>query len=328
MDTVRFGVIGAGQIVRRQHAPAFAEASNASITGIASRNPTKATEAAEAVGVERAYGSYDELLADPAIDAVLIALPMKAHAEWIVKAARAGKHVLCEKPMVLTVAEADAVIEAAQATGVLVMEGFTHLFPAQIAYVRDLLASGRLGAIRAIRAEVLYPTLDWENDTRAMPEHGACVLIEAGCYCTLAIQHFMGDAPLAVHGFAASRPGCDFETSFVGIMSFPGERLGYMCTTMESPFRACCEIITTAGRIEMPELFTGTRLVVHATGEKPEEVTFEPVNRFTLQAEHFADCVLHGRAPIVSLEQSRQNIQTLLALREAGRASAAPLAKG
>jgi predicted dehydrogenase len=313
---VRYGLLGASQIARGQHIPAIRQASNAELVGIASRDPAKAAAWAMELNIPRAYASYDAMLADPEIDAVLITLPMSLHCQWIVAAARAGKHVLCEKPMVLSAAEMDAVIEAAAASGVIVLEGFTHVYPGHLAYVADLLASGRIGEVRAVRAEVLYPTRDWAKDTRALKEYGACVLIEAGCYCVQTILHLMQADPTDVCGFGVSRDGCDFETTFAGVMKFPGERVGYMCTTMESSFRAVCDIIGTRGRIDLPDLFDGTRVIIDETDGPREEVTFPQTNRFAQQIEHLGACVLEGCRPMVSLDESRRIIQTLAALRD------------
>jgi predicted dehydrogenase len=318
MKKVRLGLLGASQIARSQHIRAIREASRAELVGIASRNAAKASAWASELSIPRAYASYEEMLSDSGIDAVLITLPMSLHVEWIVRASRAGKHVLCEKPMVLSVAEMDEVAAAAAASGVVVLEGFTHVHPGHLPLVETLVASGRIGELRAVRAEVLYPTADWAKDSRAQKEYGACVLIEAGCYCVQTILRLMKSEPLAVCGLAASAAGRDFETTFTGAMKFSGERLGYLCTTMESSFRAVCDVIGTRGRIELPDLFGGTRVRIEETGGKPEELTFPEVNRFARQIEHFAACILDGFTPVVTLEESRRVIKALVALREAG----------
>jgi D-xylose 1-dehydrogenase (NADP+, D-xylono-1,5-lactone-forming) len=317
---LRVGLIGASQIVRNQHLAALRQAANVDLLGIASRRAEKADAWAKEFDIPRAYSSYDALLADPEIDAVLITLPMSLHAEWIVRAAQAGKHVLCEKPLVLNVAEADAVIAAARRNGVVVLEAFTHVYPPHLGAAEKLMADGVIGDVRAVRAEVLYPTADWVHDSRARKEYGACVLIEAGCYCVQTIRRLLRSEPVAFAGCASAREGCDFETTFAGVMKFPGGRIGYLCTTMESAFRAVCDIIGTRGRIELPDLFDGTRLRVETIGAPARELAFPSGNRFARQAEHFAACVLEGREPIITLEDSRNNIRAMTALREAARA--------
>jgi len=318
-DKVRYGFLGASQIIRNSHAKAFAEAANAEVLGVASRRPDKARQYADDLGLPRVY-TYEDMLADPDVDAVLCTLPMSLHCEWTVRAAEAGKHVLCEKPLVLTVEEAERIKAAADANGVLVLEAFTHVYPPQMAYVRGLLDEGRIGEIRVIRSEVLYPTRDWDNDTRANPALGGRVLIEAGCYCMHTIRHFMGAEPVEYKGFAVHRNDGQLQTTFAGVMRFAGNRLGYLCTTMESPFRACAEIIGAEGRIEMPDLFNGSRIVVLRQGEKPAEITFDVDNRFRMQVEHFSDCILRGDQPIVSLDDSIANIRALTALNDSAYA--------
>lgn len=315
-DAVKYGFLGASQILKNQHGRAFAEAQNAEVVGIASRRPSKAAEYAQDLGIPHVYESYDAMLADPAVEAVLITLPMNLHCEWVVKAVEAGKHVLCEKPLVLTVDEGERVLKAAKANDRLVLEAFTHVYPRQYGYVKELLAQGRVGDVRAVHAEVLYTTQDWDNDTRANPKLGGRVLIEAGCYCVKTIRDLMGEEPTEVKGLAAHRHGGDLQTTFVGVMKFSNQRLGYLCTTMESSFRACAEIIGTAGRIEMPDLFNGSRIRIFVPGQETEEITFDTGNRFQHQVEHFSDCIRHGRQPIVSLEDSVENIRVLQALND------------
>ncbi len=236
VDKARYGFPGASQILKNQHAKAFEEAQGAEVLGVASRSSEKARQYAEDLSLPRVY-TYEEMLDDPRVEAVLITLPMNLHCQWAVRAAEAGKHVLCEKPMVLTVEEGLRIKVAADANGVVVLEAFTHVYPRQMQVVRELLDEGRIGKIRAIGAEVLYPTKDWDNDTRADPALGGRVLIEAGCYCMHTIRHFMGSEPVEYKGLAVHRNDGDLQTTFTGIMKFPHNRLGYLCMTMETAFR-------------------------------------------------------------------------------------------
>ncbi len=242
--------------------------------GIASRRAEKAAEWAKEFEIPNTYASYEEMLADPRIDAVINTLPMTLHCDWVVKACETGKHTLCEKPMALSVEEAERIIAAAKANDVIVMEGFTHRFQPQLAHARELVRQGAIGNIRIVRAEVIYATQDWENDSRANAALGGCVTVEAGCYCADTIRYFMQDEPFDVKGFAVQRNEDGLDTTFSGIMKFPGNRLGVMNTCMETSFRACCEVIGTEGRIEMHDLFFGSGIwLITGTGSqnrKPE----------------------------------------------------------
>ncbi|MDL5045297.1 Gfo/Idh/MocA family oxidoreductase [Oscillatoria amoena NRMC-F 0135] len=322
---IRYGLLGASQIARSQHIPAIRQVGSAVLQGIASRSYDKAAAWARELGIARSYHSYEAMLDDPDIDAVLITLPMSLHVEWIIRAIEVGKHVLCEKPMVLSVEEIDRVISGARARGVHVLEGFTHVYPGHLDEVQALIDAGEIGDVRAVRAEVIYPTFDWQKDTRANGAYGACVLIEAGCYCVHTILRFMQADPVGVCGFGASRAGCDFETTFAGVLRFDRERMGYLCTSMETAFRAVCDIIGTAGRIELPDLFGGTEIVIHSLDGKARHLRRPAVNRFAVQIEQFGRTIRDGAPPAVSLTESRRIIRALVQLRDAGRAAVATL---
>ena len=315
-DKVRYGFLGASQIIKNQHGRAFAEASNAQVLSIASRRPSKAREFAAALNIPHVHETYESMLADPDIEAVLITLPMTLHCEWAIRAVEAGKHVLCEKPLVLSVDEGERVLRAAKANNRLVLEAFTHVYPEQYQHVQNLIAQGAIGELRAVRAEVLYPTLDWDNDSRAQPQLGGRVLIEAGCYCIKTIRDLMSEEPTEVHGCAAHRNDGELQTTFVGIMKFSRQRLGYFCASMETAVRISADVIGTAGRVEMPDLFNASRIHIFRTGEQPQEIRFETSNRFRQQVEHFSHCIRHGTQPIVSLEDSLNNIRILQALND------------
>lgn len=313
---LRIGLLGASQIARNAHLPALLKASNAVPAGIASRRASKAAEWAKEYNIPRAYESYDALLADPEIDAVLNTLPFNLHAEWTIKAARAGKSTLCEKPLTETAADARAMVQAVRENGVVFMEAFSHHFSGSVQRLQDYLAEGLIGEIKVIRAEVLYQILDWSKDTRGNSDLGASVVVEAGCYAVNTIRALMGAEPDAVTGCAGIKenPGA-FDASFVGTMKFPGDRLACLTSTMESPFRACCEILGTEGRIYTPDLFHGTRYeITDKTGVREDR--FEGSDRFRLQLEHFADCVINGREPRITPEDSAANMVVLDRLRE------------
>jgi D-xylose 1-dehydrogenase (NADP+, D-xylono-1,5-lactone-forming) len=319
------GFLGASQILRNQHMGAVQAASNACAYGIASRRASKAAEWATEFGLPRAYSSYEEMLADPAIDVVVNTLPMTLHAEWVCKASAAGKHTLCEKPMALSVDEAEAILREAQRCKVLVMEGFTPWFSPHMAPLRRLIEAGEIGDIRIAKAEVIYTTENWQGDSRANVKLGGCVTVEAGCYCAHALRFFMGGEPQALQGFACRRPdkgpGEGLETSFVGIMQFSGGRLAMMSTSMETSFRASAEIIGTTGRIEIPDLFAGgvARVIDGSAGRGAREIDYGKNNRFQAQIEHFCDCVLHGHPLRIPLEDSLRTTRLLEALVRSSR---------
>jgi len=313
---IRYGLLGASNIARSAHIPGIAGAENSTLLGVASRRESKARSFAAEFNIPRAYGSYEEMLADPEIDAVLITLPIHAHCEWILKAAAAKKHVLCEKPMANSNEEMESIIDAAEKNEVRIMEAFSHRFPPHLPHLKALIDEGRIGELKLAKAEVIYPTEDWAKDSRADPKLGGCVTVECGCYCANFMLQIFADTPLDVSGYALRKEGNGVDSTFAGILRFPKNRLGMISASMETCFRASAEVIGDAGRIEIPNLFAGKSIrLVSATGV--EEIEFEFENRFVTQIRHFSDCLLNGESPRVSLAESLETTRLLMRLKEA-----------
>ena len=317
-DRVRYGVLSTSQIARRQHVPAARESANSEIAAISSRDKTRAGEWAQKLGIPKAYGSYDELIADPDIDAVINPLPNSLHAEWTIKSAEAGKHILCEKPLAVTVEGAQRMIDAAEANGVLLMEGFTTQFQPMMPFIRETIDSGEIGEVMIARAELTYTIQDWGGDNRVKRELGGGALLDAGCYCVNAVRFLMDREPESVQAFQRVRESHGVDSTFVGLLRFADDRMAYIATGMEQPFRACCEVIGTEGRIEVPYLFGG-QVVKVVVGREEREERFEQVNRFRVQMEHFAECILRGQAPMLPPEDGLNNTKVLVALQRAAR---------
>jgi predicted dehydrogenase len=313
---VRYGVLSTSRIARNQHVPSAGQTTNSEVVAISSRDKKRARKWAEKLGIPTAYGSYGELLADGDVEAVINPLPNSLHCEWTVKAAEAGKHVLCEKPFAVTAEEARRMISAAEANGVVLMEAFKIRFDPQQALVRKTLDEGAVGEVRIVRAELTYTMDDWADDCRAQRDLAGGALLDAGCYCVNQIRFVMQAEPLAVQAFQRLHPVNQVDSTFVGLMRFAGDRLAFMATGMEQPFRHCCEIIGTAGRIEIPRMFGGDVVKVFRGGEESEH-RVEPVNVHAVQLEHFSDCILSGTPPIIPPEDSLRNTAVLAALKQA-----------
>jgi predicted dehydrogenase len=321
MDVIRYGVLSTAQIARNAHIPAAQEATNSEIVALSSRSKVKADKWAAELGIPKAYGSYDQLLADPEVDAVINPLPNSMHCEWTVKAAEAGKHILCEKPLAVTVDEAQRMIDAAQANDVLLMEGFTQHFLPHLEYARQVLDAGEIGDLRLLRAELVYTLRDWENDSRAQADLAGGALWDAGCYCVNTIRSVVRSEPIEVQALQTMHPEAGVDATFTGLLLFPGGVTAFMCTSMEMPFRGSCEIVGTLGRIDVPSLFGGDKVVVTAGGEE-RVITFEPTNRFARQMAHFSGCILSGRPVKRPPVDGLRNTAALVALKrsaETGR---------
>ncbi|NOZ20320.1 MAG: Gfo/Idh/MocA family oxidoreductase [Planctomycetes bacterium] len=321
-DKVRYGVISTAKIGRTALIPGAQKTTNSEVVAISSRDKSKAEECAKELGIPKAYGSYDEVLHDPDVDAVIAPLPNALHCEWAVKAAEAGKHILCEKPLAVTVEEAQQMIDAAKANHVLLMEAFMYRFHPQHTFVKKKLASGAVGDIKIVRAEFSYFLGDWETNIRASGEMRGGGLMDVGCYAVNALRFLMGDEPVSVQAYHRFDETHGVDGTFVGILKFPGGRMGILCSGMEEFGRNRYEIIGTEGMIDVPRAFTGGSrgaTVTVVSGKDSQTETFEDINQYQAEIEHFSGCILNGKEPMLTPEDAKKNTAVIVALKHAAR---------
>ena len=302
VDVLRWGVLSTAKIGIGKVIPATAAAARCEVVAIASRDLGRAQAAASELGIARAYGSYEDLLADPDVDAVYNPLPNHLHAEWTIAAARAGKHVLCEKPLATTTGDAERMIEACEAEGVLLMEAFMYRLHPTWEAVRASVASGRIGELRVVQSWFSYFNDD-PGDIRNIVEAGGGALYDIGCYCVNLSRMLFGAEPERVQGSMMRDPimGIDILTS--AILDFDDGMATFTCSTRAEPDQRV-HIYGTEGRISVEIPFNippdrPTRVSVTAGGDPPvrpdtEVLTFDPANEYTIQAERFAAAVLDG----------------------------------
>jgi xylose dehydrogenase (NAD/NADP) len=314
-DTVRYGVLSTAQIAVNRHVPSARAASNSEIVAISSRDQTKAEQSAAELGIGKAYGSYQALLDDPDIDAVINPLPNGMHCEWTIKAAQAGKHILCEKPLAVTVAECRQMIDAAKANGVLLVEAFTHRLNPQLQCARRLVQQGEIGEVKLARAELTFSIRDWENDVRVKPELGGGALLDAGCYCISAVRFALNAEPVAAQAFQHVRNGVD--ATMTGLLRFAGDHVAYIATGMEEPFRCLLEVVGSQGVITVLNMFDEEADVHIAIGNDERVEKFSGPDRFQVQFERFSNCILQGKAPEFPPEDGLKNVAVLQALKQA-----------
>jgi len=316
--TLRIGILGTAQIARNMHIPAFAEVKAVRLSAIASRSAASAEAFAADFEIAHAFGSYKALIESPVVDAVLIALPNSLHAEWAIKAANAGKHVLCEKPMALSEAEANAIIEAGERNGVTILEGFTHLLTPAMEFAVNAIRSGEYGKPLSVRAELTYPLADWENDSRAKAELAGGALWDCGCYGVSAIRHLLGAEPSSLSATQVIRHPNNVDQTFSAFMSFPSiNASAYVLASMAAPFRAVAEIVCETASIIIPQFFAGNKVSIQKGPANIAEHAVGDLNRFAKQLAHFT-AVVHGEeSPVFSLQSSRSNATVLSKLKEA-----------
>jgi predicted dehydrogenase len=301
IEPVRWGVLGAANI-NRKVVPAMQSAASCEVLALASRSQDRADEAAAAFGIPRAHGSYEALLGDPDVEAVYIPLPNHLHAEWTLRAADAGKHVLCEKPLAMSSAEASTMVEGCEKAGVLLMEAFMYRLHPMWQRVRELVAEGRIGELRAVDAVFTYFNDDPQN-IRNVADFGGGALMDIGCYPINVARMMFGAEPDGVKAFVRRDPqfGTDVLTS--AVLDFGGRHASFVCSTqLESDQRV--ELVGTDGRLVVDIPFNippdrPTRILHVAGGEPPVEPGVEVVeiaaaDQYAVQGDLFSRAVRSG----------------------------------
>jgi predicted dehydrogenase len=289
------------------------------LLAVASRSQAAADAYAREKKIPRAYGSYEALLADPEIDVIYNPLPNHLHAEWTIKAVEAGKHVLCEKPLALSVAEVDAIMTAARKHGRVVAEAFMYRHHPQTLKVIELVKSGSLGTLKLIRGSFTF-ILTRKDDVRLKPEWGGGSIWDVGCYPISYARTVVGAEPLEVFGWQVTGPSGIDET-FVGQMRFDGGILAQFASSFVLPFQAVMEIVGSEGTLSIPHPFKpGIAEKIYLTrGERIETITIKGIELYSGEVEDMADAILLGKPPRIPLEDSRANVAAIAAFLESAR---------
>jgi predicted dehydrogenase len=322
-----WGVLGTGGIVRRW-LPGF-RAAGETLVALGSRDRERAASAAAELGAARG-GTYQDVLSDPAVEAVYVALPNALHAEWTIRAAEAGKHVLCEKPLAPSVADCEAMVAACARHGVHLVEAFMYRYHPRWHVVRRLLQEGRIGEVRLVRAAFGFrmgPERD--ADVRLSSELGGGALQDVGCYCVNATRWFLGE-PTAVRGLAVDRRGRGVDTHAAAVLEYPDGVLAELSCSLDSALGQSVEIVGQRGRIVLPMAFLPgngeARVeVVDAAGERREVVP--GVDQYRLEVEAFRALVRDGTPTLIPGSDGAATQRVIAAWRD-GRASGDLLAGG
>ncbi len=317
MEKIRWGELSTAKIGREKVIPAIQRSQFGTVAAIASRDLARAKNVADQLGIEKAYGSYDELLADPDIDAVYIPLPNHLHVPWSMRALAAGKHVLCEKPIGLSVAEAEQLLAAANAHPRLkTMEAFMYRFHPQWQTARQLVRDGRIGQLRTIHSQFSYFNDDPQN-IRNQPGMGGGALMDIGCY-PISLSRFLYDAePNRVLGHIERDPATRIDRLTSAVLEFASGTATFTCATQLAPYQRV-NIFGTAGRIEIEIPFNAPSdrpcriwLQSGPEAESLEEIRFDVCNQYTLQTDAFARAIL-DRLPVPTpLDDAVANMRVL-----------------
>lgn len=318
-NIVRCGVLSTADIALKRLVPAARESSNSEVVAISSRDESKARAVAEDLDIPTWYGSYDELIADPDLHAVINPLPNSMHCAWTIKAAEAGKHILCEKPLAVTTDEARRMIASAKANNVVLVEAFTHRWNPHLRTARRLIAEGAIGHVTSLHSALTFPVAERQGNIRFSKELSGGSMMDAGCYAVYACRFLLGDEPIRASAFAYDSGGYGVDTSFSGLLEFPSGAVAHVGSSMEQPRR--CELIAigSEGRVEVPDMFDDSGPVVIKIGDEERIEAVPAPNRFRVQMDEFSECVLTGKLPEFPAEDGLANTAALVALLTAAR---------
>lgn len=321
LPPVRWGVLGAANIALAKVIPAMMRSATSRVVAIASRDESRATAAAKALGIPRAYGSYEALLADPEIDAIYNPLPNHLHVPWSIRAAEAGKHVLCEKPIALSAAEAARLRDARDRTGVLIGEAFMVRTHPQWLEARRLVESGSIGPLRLVSGHFSYFRRD-ARDIRSKLEFGGGALMDIGCYPITLARWLFGAEPVEVIAQIERDPEFGVDRLTSALMRFPGGQAAFACSGQLVPFQRM-ELFGTRGRIEVEIPFNAPpdrpcRILVDdgsaLGGLAARAIELPVVDQYTLQADRFSDAIRGRGAVPVSVDDALANMAVIDAL--------------
>jgi len=299
----RWGVISTANIGVKAVIPAIQASRNGRLVAIGSRDLARAERVALRERGARAYGSYEAVIDDPDVDALYIPLPNAQHMEWTIRALRAGKHVLCEKPLGLTADETRQMFDASEAGGALLMEAFMYRFHPQIAWAREQVAAGRIGPVRLIRSAFVFDIRSNPDNIRLRASLGGGSLMDVGCYPLSLCRVFFDGAPLRAVALTTEPAGAEVELGVCAALDFGEGRRALIDSSFELPWRQFAEIIGEQGRITIPFPFTPGRVETAVrvdVGSEAWERRFPAIDQYQLQVEHFAECAQQGLAPALT----------------------------
>jgi D-xylose 1-dehydrogenase (NADP+, D-xylono-1,5-lactone-forming) len=335
--TLRWGVLGTARIADAL-VPAIQLSPNRTLAAIASRDISAAREWAKKRDVPSAFGSYEEMLASDAIDAVYIPLPNALHKEWSIKAMQQGKHVLCEKPLAGSAADVQEMIDVANSSGVKLMEAFMYRFHPATARLQQLISEGAIGTPKIIRATFGF-VLSRAEDIRWRADLAGGSLMDVGCYCVNIARLLAGEEPRSVTASAAwARSGVD--QSLVGTLDFPSGLLGMVDCSFATgtDMQQALTVSGTEGRIVMSQPFRRAQdqpvdIVIDRAdngdyASHTETVQVPAAAQYALMAEHFTDAVLNDKPLAYTPENSLGNMRVIDALTQSARTGKTVLIEG
>lgn len=316
---IRWGILSTARIGRRRVIPAIQQSRNGIVTAVASRSLEHARRFADALGIPKAYGSYEELLADPDVDALYNPLPNAMHAEWALKAAEAGKPMLCEKPLAANADEAQRMVDAYQQRGLLFAEAFMYRFHPQTQRVKAMVDAGVIGSLHTVQASFNFSISD-EANIRLNKDLAGGSLMDVGCYAVNVIRLMTGEEPVDVQAFAQMGAHSGVDERLTGLLRFESGAMAHFDSSLRSQHRHAYELRGDKGRIQVEEGFVmpADRDTIIRVWENigpardvQSEIVIPASNSYTLMAEDFADALIQGRAPKYPPQDAVANMRVI-----------------
>lgn len=315
---LNWGLLSTARI-NRSVIPPLRSSKRNHLLAVASRSKESAEAYARKWNIPRAHASYEALLADPEIDVIYNSLPNHLHAEWTIKAVEAGKHVLCEKPISLNVADVDAIAAAAQKHGRTVAEAFMYRHHAVTLKALELAQNGTLGDMKLMRGSFTYE-MKYEGNIRANPDIGGGSIWDVGCYPISYMRTIFGAEPVEVFGWQLIGP-TGIDDTFVGQLRFGGDVFGQFDSSFVMPFHVYMEFVGSKGTLIVPNPYKPTlseKIFLVREG-KTETIKVKGQELYLGEVEDMADAILLGKTSRVTLEDSRANVAVIRALLESAR---------
>ncbi|WP_435074169.1 Gfo/Idh/MocA family protein [Halorubrum sp. HHNYT27] len=316
-EQLTIGVLGTAAIAREAVVPAFA-ASDHVVGAVASRDADRAAAFAAEHSIPRSYGSYEALLKDDGLDAVYVPLPNGLHAEWTTRAADAGLHVLCEKPLAADAAEAREVVDRCEDRGVTLMEAFMYRYHPRTERVLELVER-ELDDVRTVTSTFRFPLYDRPNDVRLDPALAGGSLMDVGCYPVSLARAVLGE-PDRAYAHTNDTRGAGVDTELAGVLEYADGRSAQIASGFDTQLVQRYRIDATNGWIEVERAFDApddesAELTYEIDGRRGVE-SFDPIDQYRVQAERFAECVADGTAPLTDGEEAVANMRVIDALAE------------
>jgi predicted dehydrogenase len=314
MQKVRWGILSTAKIARTQVIPAIIRSENAEVVAISSSSG-RANETALEFNIPKSFTSYEEMLADPEIDAVYVPLPNHLHKKWVIEAAKQGKHILCEKPAALNAEDTIEMINVCREQNVKFMEAFMYQFHPQHQRVREIIASGEIGEVKLMRSSFSFFLEQKEGNIRFDKAKGGGSIYDVGCYSIHAIRNILGSEPVSVEAYAEIDPVTGVDLSAVGVLKLENGVRAIFDSSIDMDSRHGYEIVGTKGTIVVPRPFRPDRnggegqiIVQKDSVERLERINGDI---YRLEVEHFSNAILNDTPIMYTVENTIQNMRVI-----------------